>query len=1095
MSENNEISRKANRRFFAKIRFSALLIILGAVAVSLILHDVQNASTQNRMRLNNEQTLQETVKRLTEFDAERKMMTAAFHEQYQQMADSLAAIVLNGSREEFIDNEVSERSEYWYDICERTGISSGGIIDALILNGDGRIMNSLYPEDISMTMAGAELLNTADMQRLLKGTMHESVSPVYSGEDYGERYYYSASLNETGTNYMLAVSTPSSILDLLLEDSRDISSALDTINPGRDSLLYTIDTRDGKIRYFGSKDSELTGMKALEAGFSEASLTDGTSSMLKIGDTEYYCTSRKYDSYTIVGVAFPAANVKIYDRLVLSCSDTVFTVIMLLCLIYAVIVRNDFVRHSIKTDKKVIAKKKEGNVYFDLSVFKRVLPLMLIGVLAVFGISFYTQSMLEISDAMADLDSAVSILTERVSDIGTERGLITSFSEGVIRTKAKLMAVYLEENPDLLNEQSLHIHSGYTDKNERYLIYDEEGNPLKSIPSSKELMNLSGMNQLFGLKIYNSTGRVIASTDEDWYLCLPYDAEDSDYPFREVTDGKKDFFLQDAVTDENGYESQRAGVMMHTYTSLDENGNTVYVSRKDYEDSLLPESVTEVHPHTAMLQLDLDPDRLHTLMMSTDSSRILTPEMLREGSISLFDNSSDHICLYSPREADISRTADELGIPANAFGTVPYYGFQNIDATGYLTHYVFSDHQYLSTAIPRSQIYASRMRISFITAAASLIMILLLSCMITITSEEEEHLYENVSPDEQISRFNSAIFNIILPSGRSAATVKAAARWNNRSIPWSDRTPEQKLVRLIAAALGILMLYAMTIIIGSRHFLGEIPLLRYILSRRWDRGPNLFACSYCVLVIFMIILLLQILRVLLRMSASLFGARGETVSHLLMSVIKYGGTIGTIFYSLYQIGVDSPSLLASAGVLTLIIGLGAQSLIKDIIAGIFIVFEGEFRVGDIVTIGGYRGTVVDIGLRTTKVSGVGGNIKIFNNSDVADVINMTKQASTASCTMCIDYGQDIAYVEEVLAKELPLIKEKYPEIVEGPTYLGVSELSDSCIKLLIICKCAEPDVWSVGRILNRELLLIFNRYGINIPYPHMTVVPKEENKD
>jgi small-conductance mechanosensitive channel len=74
-------------------------------------------------------------------------------------------------------------------------------------------------------------------------------------------------------------------------------------------------------------------------------------------------------------------------------------------------------------------------------------------------------------------------------------------------------------------------------------------------------------------------------------------------------------------------------------------------------------------------------------------------------------------------------------------------------------------------------------------------------------------------------------------------------------------------------------------------------------------------------------------------------------------------------------------------------------------------------------------------------------------------------------------------------------KEKYPEIVEGPTYLGVSELSDSCIKLLIICKCAEPDVWSVGRILNRELLLIFNRYGINIPYPHMTVVPKEENKD
>ena len=71
-----------------------------------------------------------------------------------------------------------------------------------------------------------------------------------------------------------------------------------------------------------------------------------------------------------------------------------------------------------------------------------------------------------------------------------------------------------------------------------------------------------------------------------------------------------------------------------------------------------------------------------------------------------------------------------------------------------------------------------------------------------------------------------------------------------------------------------------------------------------------------------------------------------------------------------------------------IVGLGAQSLIKDIIAGIFIVFEGEFRVGDIVTIKEFRGTVLDIGLRTTKIMGMDGNIKIYNNSEISGITNV-----------------------------------------------------------------------------------------------------------
>jgi small conductance mechanosensitive channel len=187
--------------------------------------------------------------------------------------------------------------------------------------------------------------------------------------------------------------------------------------------------------------------------------------------------------------------------------------------------------------------------------------------------------------------------------------------------------------------------------------------------------------------------------------------------------------------------------------------------------------------------------------------------------------------------------------------------------------------------------------------------------------------------------------------------------------------------------------------------------------------------------------------------------------------------------------MDAQNLLASAGILSLVIGLGAQSLIKDIIAGIFIVFEGEFRVGDIVTIAGYRGTVMDIGLRTTKILGPDGNIKIYNNSEISGVLNMTQEASLAMCNVSIEYGQDISYVEAVLERELPKIKENNSKILDGPQYCGVSDLGDSGVQLLILCKCREEDIMDVKRYLNKSILQTFYDNDINIPFPNVTFSP------
>jgi small conductance mechanosensitive channel len=130
---------------------------------------------------------------------------------------------------------------------------------------------------------------------------------------------------------------------------------------------------------------------------------------------------------------------------------------------------------------------------------------------------------------------------------------------------------------------------------------------------------------------------------------------------------------------------------------------------------------------------------------------------------------------------------------------------------------------------------------------------------------------------------------------------------------------------------------------------------------------------------------------------------------------------------------------------------------------------------------------VDIGLRTTKIMAMDGNIKIFNNSDISGVLNMTKETSRAIATIDMEYGQDIDYVEAVLARELPKLKEKNENILDGPDYYGIKALGESGVTIMVGCSCIEQDVIGVSRYLNRELLQIFYRNGINVPFPNVTI--------
>lgn len=214
----------------------------------------------------------------------------------------------------------------------------------------------------------------------------------------------------------------------------------------------------------------------------------------------------------------------------------------------------------------------------------------------------------------------------------------------------------------------------------------------------------------------------------------------------------------------------------------------------------------------------------------------------------------------------------------------------------------------------------------------------------------------------------------------------------------------------------------------------------------------------------------------------------ETLKGLICNCVKYAVVIFGIVFGLSILGVDMVAVIASLGVLGLVVGFGAQTLIEDVITGLFIIFEGQFHVGDIVTIDGFRGTVTAIGIRTTQITDTGGNIKIINNSDIRTLTNLSEVESVAVADVGISYGADLKQAEEAINALMQRLPELYPQVFyTAPIYLGVQDLSSSSVDLRVAAKVDEPNIYMARRLLNRELKLCLDEAGIEIPFPQVVV--------
>ncbi len=213
---------------------------------------------------------------------------------------------------------------------------------------------------------------------------------------------------------------------------------------------------------------------------------------------------------------------------------------------------------------------------------------------------------------------------------------------------------------------------------------------------------------------------------------------------------------------------------------------------------------------------------------------------------------------------------------------------------------------------------------------------------------------------------------------------------------------------------------------------------------------------------------------------------GNIVRYALISIIVAISGITV----LREVGINIGPILATAGIGGLAIGFGAQSLVKDVISGFFILMEDQIRVGDVVEIGGKSGSVEKISLKTTVLRDLAGNVHYVPNGQISVVTNMTKEYSRYVFEIGVAYKEDVDEVMEIIKKideEMRHDPEFKDDILEPIEVLGVDQFADSAVIIKARTTTLPIKQWRVAREFNRRIKKRFDELKIEIPFPHVTV--------
>ena len=672
------------------------------------------------------------------------------------------------------------------------------------------------------------------------------------------------------------------------------------------------------------------------------------------------------------------------------------------------------------------------------SIVLTVLTCTLAGTL----IASYTARLEAIDCSYNTIEGARNLFEETFENKMSENALNRNRTEEkwMNTTRELLEKLETAEPDDFLSGGDRYLYRTTDSNGDALPIKNSSGENTVCIANSALLKSLAGDFGFRYLKIYDSNGRCIVSSNDEW----------SDH----ITEGGMRDVL-DRVS--------------KSYSAIEEHNGKYYVV------SALPLTIPGGDDEFGDYGLLKTAARCPSYVLTDEAVFSETAQlmsMISTADIVCTDDDEQHTILYASQEfgqvdAAALGLSDESCFEGNYLGACDVNGEKflvinnrdtlettNGEKTIYVACYVKSEGKLLSVYLPYIAWKLAPVALLLLAALAWLIM--KVSPKFTTGLLIEKVQIGDYSTDAELGAFNTL---------RAEDKIKLVS----------------KMLLLIITAL--VFLYSVyTIAAGVTGTLSY-----HVWYYAWSKGLNIIAISNALAIALYFYLFISLGKLMFMGISQTLSAESKTLFRLIISIFSYSATIFCIFYSLWLMGMNIKAVLTSLGAFSLLIGLGAQTLIKDIIAGFFIIVENQFRVGDEVTIGDFSGTVKEIGLRACKLE-KDGNIECISNSSITKVVNKTKLLSHVKMKLYINSDVDPKVARGVFEAALPEITAQHSNLysLKYVGVLGLEEADQYAYSVQFIAYVEERDTKKVIPKLYEDLVKVANDNNL-LPEPKKLV--------
>lgn len=543
--------------------------------------------------------------------------------------------------------------------------------------------------------------------------------------------------------------------------------------------------------------------------------------------------------------------------------------------------------------------------------------------------------------------------------------------------------------------------------------------------NSSELSELKNIFALDSIVVYDSQGKERVSDGSVWNVSFPNDPEDAAYALNNLRYGRSGVFLDPHENRFTGRTNSAAAVILRG-------------------DGASPSGYLEIDISAAKTGSVFGNRSLYEQIVDSFADNTAYVVMIDEETRTLAE---------TPWRDDNSITAESAGFIEDSLQ--PGY-FSNLS--------IRNSESYVSTGRVPGRVMTVVRPASFLKSidlrfVAGIILITLLGSVIPLYYMRLRRNTPMVYDESPFDRKDSLPVQI-----RNAEEVIR---------------PEDRMGRLMHILLLIAIVVMVVLFYGQFVIQKEIPLFTEIMQYKWNKGLNIFALTYNIAIIEWTALSVFVLRRILRRIGQMSNAHGETITRLLRSAIRYISVIIVCYVILLNFGFNPEALASSAGLIGIAVGIGARDLITDIVAGLFIIFDRDYEVGDIVEVDDFTGYVHEIGMRVTKLTSLDGNEKIINNRNMVNVVNKSGPEAI-NIRFRVPYDTDINHLNRLIEEEAPLLMEKYPKLKSKPVFVGIKSFEEDMILCGLYATCDQKDHSVMTPKLAYELKRILDENGISM---------------